>query len=132
MMQQRIWAAGFVALALSLPAGAQIAGSDHFPTSGGPVDIVPIHHASMMLAYQGAHILIDPAPLDGAQGDAVTAPYKAMPRPDFILVTISWRPFQCADPGGRGGREHGDRCAAECARRHARRVAGESPGDEKR
>jgi L-ascorbate metabolism protein UlaG (beta-lactamase superfamily) len=87
MMQQRIWAAGFAALALSLPAGAQIAGSDHFATSGGPVDIVPIHHASMMLAYKGAHILIDPAPLDGAQGDAVTAPYKAMPRPDFILVT---------------------------------------------
>jgi len=86
-MQQRIWAAGFLALALSLPATAQIAGSDHFPTSGGPVDIVPIHHASMMLAYKGAHILIDPAPLDGAQGDAVTAPYKAMPRPDFILVT---------------------------------------------
>ena len=48
MMQQRIWAAGFVALALSLPAGAQIAGSDHFATSGGPVDIVPIHHASML------------------------------------------------------------------------------------
>jgi len=87
MMQRRIWAAGFVALALSLPAGAQIAGSDHFATSGGPVDIVPIHHASMMLAYKGAHLLIDPAPLDGAQGDAVTAPYKAMPRPDFILVT---------------------------------------------
>jgi len=87
MMQQRIWAAGFIALALSLPAGAQIAGSDHFPTSGGPVDIVPIHHASMMLTYKGAHLLIDPAPLDGAQGDAVTAPYKAMPRPDFILIT---------------------------------------------
>ena len=87
MRQQHIWAAGFVALALSLPAGAQIAGSDHIATSGGPVDIVPIHHASMMLAYKGAHILIDPAPLDGAQGDAVTAPYKAMARPDFILIT---------------------------------------------
>jgi len=86
-MQQRIWAAGLVALALSLPATAQIAGSDHLLTSGGPVDIVPIHHASMMLTYKGAHVLIDPAPLDGAQGDAVTAPYKAMPRPDFILVT---------------------------------------------
>jgi len=87
MMQQRILAAGFLALTLSFPAHAQIAGSDHFATSGGPVDIVPIHHASMMLTYKGQNILIDPAPLDGAQGDAVTAPYRAMPRPDFILVT---------------------------------------------
>ena len=86
-MQQRILAAGFLALTLSLPARAQIAGSDHFATSGGVVDILPIHHASLMLAYKDAHILIDPAPLDGAQGDAVTAPYKAMPRPDFILIT---------------------------------------------
>jgi L-ascorbate metabolism protein UlaG (beta-lactamase superfamily) len=92
MTHHRILAAGFVALALSLPGlslpvWAQIAGSDHFATSGGPVDIVPIHHASLMLAYKGRHILIDPAPLDGAQGDAVTAPYKAMPRPDLILIT---------------------------------------------
>ncbi len=86
-MQQRILAAGFVALALSFPAYAQTAGSDHLATSGGVVDIVPVHHASLMLAYKGQHILIDPAPLDGAQGDAVTAPYKAMPRPDFILIT---------------------------------------------
>jgi L-ascorbate metabolism protein UlaG (beta-lactamase superfamily) len=87
MMQRRILAAGFVALTLSLPAHAQIAGSDHFATSGGVVDIVPIHHASLMLAYKGQHILIDPAPLDGAQGDAVTAPYKAMPQPELILIT---------------------------------------------
>src|SRR5450432_2141416 len=92
MMQQRILAAGFVALTLSLPAlsfpaRAQIAGSDHFATAGGAVDIAPIHHASLMLTYKGAHILIDPAPLDGAQGDAVTAPYKALPQPDFILIT---------------------------------------------
>ena len=40
----------FAALALSLPAGAQIAGSGYFVTSGGVVDIVPIHQASLMLA----------------------------------------------------------------------------------
>ena len=87
MTQHRILAAAITALALSLPAGAQIAGSDRMAASGGPVEIVPIHHASLMLGWKGQHILIDPAPLDGAQGDAVTAPYKAMPRPDFILVT---------------------------------------------
>src|SRR5271165_4587488 len=67
---------------------AQIAGSDHIPTSGGPVDIIPIHHASLMLTWKGEHILIDPAPVDnGAQGAAAAAPYKALPQPDFILIT---------------------------------------------
>jgi L-ascorbate metabolism protein UlaG (beta-lactamase superfamily) len=79
--------AGLAALAVSLPVRAQVAGSDHLSTSGGRLDIMPIHHASLMLAYKGEHILVDPAPLDGVQGDAVTAPYKAMPRPDFILIT---------------------------------------------
>jgi L-ascorbate metabolism protein UlaG (beta-lactamase superfamily) len=82
-----ILAGAFAALALSVPALAQIAGSDHIATSGGPVEIVPIHHASLMLGWKGQHILIDPAPLDGAQGDAVIAPYKAMAQPDLILVT---------------------------------------------
>jgi L-ascorbate metabolism protein UlaG (beta-lactamase superfamily) len=85
--KQHLLAAAIAALALSLPARAQVAGSDHLATSGGPLDIVPVHHASLMLAYKGEHILIDPAPLDGAQGEAVTAPYKAMPQPDFILIT---------------------------------------------
>ncbi|HZQ41332.1 MAG TPA: MBL fold metallo-hydrolase, partial [Rhizomicrobium sp.] len=84
-MKHCLLAAGLVALAA--PARAQVAGSDHLSTSGGTLDIVPIHHASLMLTYQGAHVLIDPAPLDGAKGDAVTAPYKAMPQPDFILIT---------------------------------------------
>jgi len=80
-------AAGFAVLAASVPLKAQVAGSDHLPTSGGTLDIAPIHHASLMLTYQGAHILIDPAPLDDAKADAVAAPYKAMPQPDFILIT---------------------------------------------
>ena len=80
-------AAGLAGLALSVPVRAQVAGFDHFSTSGGPIDIVPIHHASLMLSYKGEHILIDPAPLDGAQGDQVTAPYKSMPQPDFVLIT---------------------------------------------
>lgn len=85
--KRHLLAVGFAALAMSFPALAQVAGSDHFSTSGGLVDIVPIHHASLMLTYNGQHILIDPAPLDGAQGDAVAAPYRAMPQPDFILIT---------------------------------------------
>jgi len=70
------------------PALAQTAGSDRIATSGGPVEIVPVHHASLMLSWKGAHILIDPAPTDNnAQGAAVAAPYKALPPPDFILIT---------------------------------------------
>jgi L-ascorbate metabolism protein UlaG (beta-lactamase superfamily) len=86
-MRHYVLATGFAVLAASVPVGAQVAGSDHLSTSGGTLDIVPIHHASLMLTYQGAHILVDPAPLDGAKDEAVTAPYKAMPRPDFILIT---------------------------------------------
>jgi L-ascorbate metabolism protein UlaG (beta-lactamase superfamily) len=86
-MRRTILAAGFAALALSLPAGAQVTGSDHLKTSGGPVDMVFIHHASMRLDWKDQHILIDPAPLDGAQGNAVAAPYKAMPQPNFVLIT---------------------------------------------
>lgn len=86
-MKYCLLAAGFSVLAAPLPVGAQVAGSDHLSTSGGTLDIVPIHHASLMLTYQGKHILVDPAPLDGAQGEAVTAPYRAMPQPDFILIT---------------------------------------------
>ena len=86
-MKHYLLAAGLVGLTVLLPAQAQVAGSDHFSTSEGVVDIVPIHHASLMLTYKGENILIDPAPLDGAQGDAVTAPYKAIPQPDFILIT---------------------------------------------
>jgi len=87
MKHHWIAAGALAALALSLPAGAQIAGADRISTAGGAVEIVPIHHASLMLTYKGTHILIDPAPLDGAQGDAVTAPYKALPQPDLILIT---------------------------------------------
>src|SRR5262249_46389214 len=54
------------------PAGAQVTGSDHLKTSAGTVDIVIIHHATLRLDFKDQHILIDPAPLDGAQGDAVT------------------------------------------------------------
>lgn len=86
-MKKHWMLAGLAAIGFCVPALAQVAGFDHFSTSGGPVDIAPIHHASLMLTYKGEHILIDPAPLDGAQGDAVTAPYKALPQPDFVLIT---------------------------------------------
>ena len=73
---------------LALPATAQRAGADQIATSDGAIDFVPIHHASLMLTWKGAHILVDPAPIDNkATGDALTQPYKRLGAPDFILIT---------------------------------------------
>ena len=94
-MKNRL-SAGFLALILCtlalctmmLPAPAQVAGHDRFPTADGPVDFLPIHHAALMLTWKNQHFLVDPAPIDAkAQGAAVAAPYKALPPPDFILIT---------------------------------------------
>jgi L-ascorbate metabolism protein UlaG (beta-lactamase superfamily) len=79
--------AAMLAFCAAAPAMAQTAGSDHLTTAGGPVEIIPIHHASLMLVFRGEHVLVDPAPLDNTQGNAVATPYKALPRPDFILIT---------------------------------------------
>ena len=45
----------------------------------------PIHHASLMLTWNGKHVLADPAPVDGAKDPA--PPYRALPVPDVIVVT---------------------------------------------
>lgn len=91
MKHHRILVAGLAALAvcaMSFSAHAQRAGADKIATSGGPVEVVPVHHASLMLTWKGEHILVDPAPVDdGATGAALAAPYKALPPPDFILIT---------------------------------------------
>lgn len=59
--------------------------ADHVATSqGGDLTIQPIHHASLMLSWNGKHVLVDPAPLD--QGDT-GAEFKALPTPDIILIT---------------------------------------------
>jgi len=81
-----VMAAMAAILLAAAPLAAQIAGADRIPTADGAIELVPIHHASLMLTWKGEHILIDPAPLDNAAGD-VAAPYKAMPAPDFILIT---------------------------------------------
>jgi L-ascorbate metabolism protein UlaG (beta-lactamase superfamily) len=95
-MKHRLMPAGILALAICVPmlsvgmppARAQVAGSDKFTTSDGPVDFVPIHHAALMLTWKNEHILVDPAPIDNnAQGPAMSARYKALPAPDFILIT---------------------------------------------
>ncbi|MGH8207153.1 MAG: MBL fold metallo-hydrolase [Steroidobacteraceae bacterium] len=59
--------------------------ADHVATnSGGALTIQPVHHASLMLTWNGKHVLVDPAPL--GQGDT-GAQFKALPTPDIILIT---------------------------------------------
>ena len=72
---------------MAFSAQAQRAGADKIDTSGGPIDFVPIHHASLMLTWKGENILIDPAPVDNGAGAAAAKPYQALPPPDFILIT---------------------------------------------
>ena len=52
--------------------------ADTLNTSEGPVRIVPIRHASLMLEFKGKVIHIDP----WSQGD-----YRGLPKADLILIT---------------------------------------------
>ncbi len=70
--------------ALAVPAFAD----DQIATDKGDLVIHPFHHASMMLTWNGVHILVDPAPpVGGPKPDDITAEYRAAPTPDLILVT---------------------------------------------
>lgn len=75
---------GVVLAAMTLPAFAD----DVVPTDKGDLTIHPFHHASMLLTWNGVHILVDPAPsMSGAKPADITAEYKASAAPDVILIT---------------------------------------------
>ncbi len=57
---------------------------DQVPTEhGGNLTIQPIHHAALMLSWNGKNVLVDPAPLTPSGG----AEFSELPRPDVILIT---------------------------------------------
>ncbi|HEY0283603.1 MAG TPA: MBL fold metallo-hydrolase [Rhizomicrobium sp.] len=58
---------------------------DTISTANGPVEIHAVHHASLMLTWNGKHVLVDPAPVSEA-GDPAAA-YRALPKPDEIVIT---------------------------------------------
>jgi L-ascorbate metabolism protein UlaG (beta-lactamase superfamily) len=60
--------------------------NDTIAAPGGAITVHPIHHASLMLTWNGKHVLVDPAPLD-AKGAAPAAGYEGLPKPDVIVVT---------------------------------------------
>lgn len=57
---------------------------DSIATANGALMVHPIHHASLMLTWNGKHVLVDPAP--AGAGDPA-APYRVLPAPDLILIT---------------------------------------------
>jgi L-ascorbate metabolism protein UlaG (beta-lactamase superfamily) len=67
--------------ALALPA------PDSLPTShGGDLMIQPVHHASLMLSWNGKRVLVDPAPLGGNINGAI-GEFKVLMTPNVILIT---------------------------------------------
>jgi len=85
-MRFLLW--NLAALAAVLLAGSASAASsdDTIQAKSGPITVHAIHHASLMLSWQGKHVLVDPAPLEAKDVDAIAA-YKALPTPDVILIT---------------------------------------------
>ncbi|MEE8439510.1 MAG: MBL fold metallo-hydrolase [Micropepsaceae bacterium] len=71
------------------PAPAPSADANVVATSMGDLIIHPIHHASMVLEWNGMIILVDPAPPPGGvpEGVDATAEFTALAEPDLILVT---------------------------------------------
>jgi L-ascorbate metabolism protein UlaG (beta-lactamase superfamily) len=59
--------------------------NDTIAAPGGAITVHAIHHASLMLTWNGKHVLVDPAPVSEA-GDPAAA-YRALPKPDVIVVT---------------------------------------------
>ena len=71
------------------PARAQALQGDSIPaSSGGPIVVHPMYHATFAMSWNGRVIYVDPAPAPGApQGATATAAFKGLPPANIILVT---------------------------------------------
>jgi L-ascorbate metabolism protein UlaG (beta-lactamase superfamily) len=84
----RMLAIASVLGAATLSAAAAEPSDDTIPTADGSVTLHAIHHAAFTLTWKGMTILVDPAPPQGGTPPAdVTAEYRALPRPELILLT---------------------------------------------
>ena len=81
-------AAGLAALAFYTGVAMSASQDDTITTQNGELEIHAIHHASLMLTWNGKHVLVDPAPVD-AKGADPTVGYTDLPKPDVIVVTHS-------------------------------------------
>jgi L-ascorbate metabolism protein UlaG (beta-lactamase superfamily) len=88
MSRFRTVAAGLAVLTLCMGEAMSASRDDTISTANGPVGVHAIHHASLMLTWNGKHVFVDPAPIDD-RGSDPAAGYKALPRPDAIIITHS-------------------------------------------
>jgi L-ascorbate metabolism protein UlaG (beta-lactamase superfamily) len=86
-MSKKAIAAAVALVALSAVSAMAQSTNDTIAAPGGAITVHPIHHASLMLTWNGKHVLVDPAPVSEA-GDPA-AGYKALPGPDVIIITHS-------------------------------------------
>jgi len=75
-------AAGLAALA-AVTGAAMSAKLDAIATAQGPVEVQAIHHASLMLTWNGKHVFVDPT----ADQDVSVESYAALPKPDVVVYT---------------------------------------------
>ena len=85
MNRFRVAAVGLAVLTLCTGEAMSAPTDDTILTANGPLAIHAIHHATLMLTWNGKHVLVDPAPVSQA-GDPAVA-YHALPKLDAIIVT---------------------------------------------
>lgn len=82
-----VMTAALVGLAAA-PAMAQGRTSDRIPTNQGDLVIYPVHHASLVLEWNGRAVYVDPAPGPGQDRTVSAAPaFGGLPPPDIFLIT---------------------------------------------
>ncbi|HEX4050329.1 MAG TPA: MBL fold metallo-hydrolase [Steroidobacteraceae bacterium] len=79
-------AAALALLAFGILPAAAMPAADELPTQhGGDLTIQPMHHASLLLSWNGHSVLVDPAPLGNST--AVGPEFTSLAKPDIILIT---------------------------------------------
>ena len=80
-------AAGLAILAHCAVSALAQSADDKVATSKGALEIYAIHHASLMLSWNGKHVLVDPAPVGNAKDADPATGYAELPKPDAIVIT---------------------------------------------
>lgn len=73
-------------VALSTPAVAQAAQDDQIPTNNGNLIVHPVHHAGVMLTWNGKRIIADPTSFPPGPNSGA-ADFRGANPPDLILIT---------------------------------------------
>ncbi len=71
----------------STPAVAQAAQDDQIPTSNGNLTIHPVHHAGVVLTWNGKRIVADPTSFPPNPQNSGAADFRGATAPDLILIT---------------------------------------------